>query len=175
MLYKDPDGIDKYWPILFYGKAVTENNIDGVFIYKLREPLFEAIKCMEEKGMFKYMIEEKNFDLNMILYGPPGTGKTYNSAIYAVAICDGKKIEELTDYDAVIKRYGELKKEHRIAFTTFHQSYGYEEFIEGIKPVVDGEGTELTYTIEPGVFKRFVKKQGNQKTLKLIITHRYGK
>ena len=42
--------------------------------------------------------------LNTILYGPPGTGKTYYSAIYAVAICDGKSLDELTDYDAVMDR-----------------------------------------------------------------------
>ena len=95
------------------------------------------------------------FDKNMILYGPPGTGKTYNTALYAVAICDGKSIAELTDYDAVIKRYRELKAEGRIAFTTFHQSYGYEEFVEGISPVLDDHSSDLLYTIEPGVFKRF--------------------
>ena len=38
------------------------------------------------------------FDKNLILYGPPGTGKTYSTAIYAVAICDGKSLEDLTDY-----------------------------------------------------------------------------
>jgi 5-methylcytosine-specific restriction protein B len=52
-------------------------------------------------------------------------------------------------------RYTQLKKDGRIAFTTFHQSYGYEEFIEGIKPVVDDSKTDLSYTIESGVFKRF--------------------
>ena len=98
---------------------------------------------------------KKEFDKNLILYGPPGTGKTYHSATYAVAICDGKSVEELTDYDAVMKRYNELKEEGRIAFTTFHQSYGYEEFIEGLKPVVDEEASDISYTIESGVFKRF--------------------
>ena len=92
---------------------------------------------------------------HVLLYGPPGTGKTYNSATYAVAICDGKSVDELTDYDAVMKRYNELKKAGRIAFTTFHQSYGYEEFIEGIKPIIDENKQDIGYTIEPGVFKEF--------------------
>ena len=93
------------------------------------------------------------FDKNLILYGPPGTGKTYNTAIYAVAICDGRSIDELTDYDAVMVRYNELKNQNRIVFTTFHQSYGYEEFIEGIKPVVDGESPDISYIIEPGILR----------------------
>ncbi|MCI8327322.1 MAG: AAA domain-containing protein [Lachnospiraceae bacterium] len=98
------------------------------------------------------------FDKNMILYGPPGTGKTYHSVIYAVAICDGKSLGELEDHNVVMARYHELKKAGRIAFTTFHQSYGYEEFIEGIKPVVDDEKRDLGYLIEPGIFKKFCEK-----------------
>ncbi len=100
----------------------------------------------------------KKLGLNTILYGPPGTGKTYYTAIYAVAICDGKSIDELKDFKAVMQRYEELKAQNRIAFTTFHQSYGYEEFIEGIKPVVNSESQNITYTIEPGIFKRFCEK-----------------
>jgi 5-methylcytosine-specific restriction endonuclease McrBC GTP-binding regulatory subunit McrB len=98
---------------------------------------------------------EVMFDKNMILYGPPGTGKTYNTAIYAVAICDGKSIDELTNYKEVMARYNELKSKNRIIFTTFHQSYGYEEFIEGIKPIVDSDNNEIGYTIESGIFKKF--------------------
>ena len=97
------------------------------------------------------------YDKNIILYGPPGTGKTYSTAIYAVAICDGLKIEDLKsmDYDDVMLRYNELVSMSRIAFTTFHQSYGYEEFIEGIKPAVDEETGNISYDVEPGVFKKF--------------------
>lgn len=100
------------------------------------------------------------FDKNMILYGPPGTGKTYNTVIYAVAICEGKPYEEVKkqDYEDILARYNALKSEGRIAFTTFHQSYGYEEFIEGIKPVMDSEESgDVKYTIEDGIFKRFCK------------------
>jgi len=148
-------GENQYWPVLFFGRDLPAGD-DGVFCYKMREPLMEAIKALEERGVFQEMKEVNNeFDKNLILYGPPGTGKTYNSAIYAVAICDGKSVDELTDYDAVMARYNELKKAGRIAFTTFHQSYGYEEFIEGIKPIIDENKQDIGYTIEPGVFKEF--------------------
>lgn len=120
----------------------------------------------EEKNI--KMNKTTTIGLNTILYGPPGTGKTYHSAIYAVAICDKKPIEELTNYEKVMERYNVLKAEKRIAFTTFHQSYGYEEFIEGIKPVIQAKETEseaseakksdIGYKIEPGVFKKFCEK-----------------
>lgn len=148
-------GENEYWPVLFYGRALEDSD-EGVFSYKMREPLMEAIKSLEERGVFQEMKElDKEFDKNLILYGPPGTGKTYNSVIYAVAICDGKPVDELTDYAAVMSRYNELKKSGRISFTTFHQSYGYEEFIEGIKPIIDENKQDIGYTIEPGVFKKF--------------------
>ena len=148
-------GENEYWPVLFYGRALEDSD-EGVFSYKMREPLMEAIKSLEERGVFQEMKElDKEFDKNLILYGPPGTVKTYNSVIYAVAICDGKPVDELTDYAAVMSRYNELKKAGRISFTTFHQSYGYEEFIEGIKPIIDENKQDIGYTIEPGVFKKF--------------------
>lgn len=116
----------------------------------------EDVTALEEGNLSGKMREaNKMFDKNLILYGPPGTGKTYNSVKYAVAICDRKSVEELTDYDAVMARYNELKKTGRIAFTTFHQSYGYEEFIEGIKPIIDENKQEIGYTIESGIFKEF--------------------
>lgn len=154
-LYIRESGKNQYWSVLFYGRAIEDSD-EGVFSYKIREPLMEAIKMLEERGVFQEMKElDKEFDKNLILYGPPGTGKTYNSVIYAVAICDGKPLDELTDYAAVMSRYNELKKAGRISFTTFHQSYGYEEFIEGIKPIIDENKQDIGYTIEPGVFKKF--------------------
>ena len=103
------------------------------------------------------------FDKNVIFYGPPGTGKTYTTAKRAVEICKTESEKELTDYSEIMKRYNELKKKNRIEFITFHQSYGYEEFIEGIKPIILNEddesnsenSQEIKYEIVDGIFKKF--------------------
>lgn len=109
--------------------------------------------------------EEKDFGmrnldigLNTILFGPPGTGKTYNAINYAVAICsDNEDLNSIKakNYKEVLIEYEKLKSEGRIIFTTFHQSYGYEEFIEGIYPIIDtqNEESDLKYIIKSGIFK----------------------
>ena len=89
--------------------------------------------------------------LNQILYGPPGTGKTRNAVIRAVEIADGRVSTD--EYNKVLKRFNELKEAKRIEFTTFHQSYGYEDFIEGIQPKLEGD--DLRYELRDGIFKRF--------------------
>ena len=100
--------------------------------------------------------------LNTILYGPPGTGKTYHTVIYAVAIIENRELAsvEAEDYAEVLERYNEYKAQGRVEFTTFHQSYGYEEFIEGIKPTVSDEDEigDIKYSVQPGVFKRFCER-----------------
>lgn len=109
-------------------------------------------------------VQEMCFDRNMILYGPPGTGKTYHTVLYAVAIIEGRSLKSIEgeNYSEVKKRYDEYMGEGRIAFTTFHQSYGYEEFIEGIRPVVEmnqDTGEEnLQYEIRSGIFKSFCER-----------------
>ncbi len=91
---------------------------------------------------------------NIILYGPPGTGKTYNTVNKALEIIDPEFFQENNgDRDALKKKFTHLQKEGHIDFVTFHQSYGYEEFVEGIKAkTTDNE--QITYEIVDGIFKK---------------------
>lgn len=140
---------------------------DSIEAAKELVPFYEYILSERELRLSKNVEEEMKGikpELNTILYGPPGTGKTYNTVIYAVAICENKNIEDVQseEYEKVLHRYNELKKEGRIAFTTFHQSFGYEEFIEGIKPIVGDEKKDIGYTIEAGIFKKFCVTAGKK-------------
>lgn len=132
---------------------------------------FKEICKEESMSSFTTLQTDKSkklvFDKNIILFGPPGTGKTYNSIIYAVAICENKTVEDVRkdDYSKVLERYHNLCKNDRIAFTTFHQSYGYEEFIEGLKPNIEDGSADVTYEKKSGIFKAFCEKAGNKKIL----------
>ncbi|EHR1328764.1 AAA family ATPase [Clostridium perfringens] len=87
---------------------------------------------------------------NFILYGPPGTGKTYNVINKALEIIDRDSYGEISDSrERILNRYKQLVESGQIEFCTFHQSYGYEEFVEGLKS--DGNGNFVT---EDGVLKK---------------------
>lgn len=120
------------------------------------------------------MTKKINIHKNTILYGPPGTGKTYNTIAYAVAIIDGKEIfqdkktgaitvKDYADRESLQKRFNELKETNLVEFCTFHQSYSYEEFIEGIKPKVEIDGItnekRIIYEVTDGVFKKFCENK----------------
>lgn len=103
--------------------------------------------------------EESNMKiipLNQILYGPLGTGKTYHTIDKALEIL-GENLESRDDKKA---KFDEYVRKGQIVFTTFHQSYGYEEFVEGIKPRIDSEenSKEIKYEIKDGIFKELCEK-----------------
>ncbi len=156
---------ERRYTIPFVGREVVEDRKNR-YSWKIREELQEALESMDlsEIDIEKKQNMNKVFPKNMILYGPPGTGKTYNTVKYAVAICEGKPLSEYAqvDYVDILRKCENYKAQGRIAFTTFHQSYGYEEFIEGIKPVpisdnTENESKDIQYNVISGLFKSFCK------------------
>lgn len=103
--------------------------------------------------------------LNQILYGPPGTGKTYNTVIKAIEITNPELIQRDKDgnvenYETLKNKFDELKQQGQIEFVTFHQSYSYEEFVEGIKPYIPEWGTveeNNRFVGQDGIFKKICK------------------
>jgi len=92
--------------------------------------------------------------LNQILYGPPGTGKTFSVVEQTLQIM-GKPIGSPEEN---MKEFNLLKNEGRVEFVTFHQSFSYEEFIEGIRAKT--ENGLVSYQIEDGIFKNIAVEAG---------------
>lgn len=124
---------------------------------------------------------ERGHPLNQILYAPPGTGKTYSTINRAITIVNpafaksGEKSRE-----DVRNEYQRLLSEGKIVFTTFHQSLSYEDFVEGLKPVIGeddkNDDGQVRYTVKRGIFrnacdmalKSIVKKRPSESTRKVL-------
>lgn len=108
--------------------------------------------------------------LNQIFFGPPGTGKTYSTVNHAVAIIENKPIElvQKEERSEIQRRFNDYKEKGIVEFVTFHQSFGYEDFVEGIKPKLvsssmenvaaensstDQDNSQVQYEISSGIFK----------------------
>ncbi|EEU6830524.1 AAA domain-containing protein, partial [Campylobacter coli] len=134
-----------------YAKPLFEDilNNSNLSIIKLSEN--EKIYKEQHFENEKILSENQNLSLNQILYGPPGTGKTYHTIDKALEILG----ENLESRDEKKAKFDEYVKNGQIVFTTFHQSYGYEEFVEGIKPMMNNEANsqEIQYEIKDGIFK----------------------
>ncbi|MGP8320860.1 MAG: McrB family protein [Methanosarcinaceae archaeon] len=100
------------------------------------------------------------YPLNQIIYGPPGTGKTYNTINYALAILEGKALETINSQDRtkLLKRFNSYRNNGQVEFITFHQSYAYEDFIQGLKPDAKNTDGKLYFELKDGVFKVIADK-----------------
>lgn len=147
----------RWWSILYMGKKANKED-DGVYIWKLRPELAEALKIVngeevpdEDTDTTEYtkkdfleevFISEAKYDemyavlmrkQNIILQGAPGVGKTFAAKRLAYSIMG-------------------QKNEDHIEFLQFHQNYAYEDFVEGYKPAATG------FILQDGIFKRFCKE-----------------
>lgn len=110
---------------------------------------------------------------NIILYGAPGVGKTHNYQNLISMIEEGKSQKEIFDIiskNEKIEQNSEtfktIKEEKRVEFVTFHQSYSYEDFIEGFRPNDKGDIELEKY----GIFKKICKDaEDNLKNSKIDI------
>lgn len=100
--------------------------------------------------------EQKIHPFNVILYGAPGTGKTYSTAERALAIIEKRNVNPDADWNTIRGKYKEYVKKGQIVFTTFHQNYGYEDFIRGLKPV--NVGGVMEFKPVDGIFKAIADK-----------------
>lgn len=89
---------------------------------------------------------------NIILQGAPGTGKTYRIPELVVRLCEPEFDANNATRKELMSVYDRLKEEKRVMFTTFHQSMDYEDWLEGLRPVLEND--QVRYKIEPGIFKR---------------------
>ncbi|WP_196221343.1 AAA family ATPase [Sansalvadorimonas verongulae] len=139
-----------------YGLAAEVLSLDGLkqLVQILTGDAVPASDQEREDDVVAVISEDTGYTppLNQILYGPPGTGKTYHTAIEALKVLEPAFLETSPDYKAIRERYEQFQKEGRIAFVTFHQSFSYEDFVEGIK--AETEDGKVQYTLEDGVFKR---------------------
>lgn len=122
----------------------------------MREDESEELEEDEELTDYDKYAKLLNFNPNLILYGPPGTGKTF-AAMRIV-----ERYERMRSGGSSLK-FDDIKNAGRVKFVTFHQSYSYEEFMEGIKPVVappeaeDVSSGQVTYKIEKGIMRQLVE------------------
>ena len=188
------DNIIAVWPIDVNTNYPSNPSIRGINIDLFQEAKFKGfvsnkfrdniVYCFRPEFIHYYLLNKdklhgvsgvveeaeslpstplSNQPLNQILYGPPGTGKTHNAIKHALSIVKGNDLAGMTRTQ-IKNEFDSLISEGQIQFVTFHQSYSYEEFVEGIKPSVNGGNVE--YDIEDGIFKKLCLKATEKKSYK---------
>lgn len=154
------------WNDDFEKFSVEINSVPNSLDFYQIEPQKGKEQIEDIKNIFYKVItnpDSMKQPLNQILFGAPGTSKTYQTKKIAIEIIDNLDYSN-SDREKILERYDELYSLGQINFTTFHQSVSYEDFIEGIKPILNTQEDEseklesksgtIEYEVKDGIFKR---------------------
>lgn len=118
-------------------------------LYKINQ------EYLNEDNIFKYCCYSKFIDLKENIlnskYIKEDQTRSNRNSYYQHSLKRYEEFLQWLDYEKIRNKFNDYKKLGQIEFVTFHQSYSYEEFIEGIKPDLDNHN--LQYKLEDGIFK----------------------
>ena len=148
-----PSFSEYYQELMFMYEPERYNNIAeyGKFLWSQLDDESSDQETSQSQTTYDISMNNEKSPLNQILYGPPGTGKTYQTTEAAVKAAE-PEFSWFGDREKLKEKYDKLVLEKRIRFVTFHQSYGYEEFVEGLQARETDSGN-VKYVTESGVFK----------------------
>ena len=172
-LNKAPARLSDKTPVM--GFSVAKGTVD---VFRRAEEYARTFELLDRLGSgdeseadpaVETVFERKHYPFNQILYGPPGTGKTWKTTGLSLEIVGEADSEATADREKIHDlRFDPHSGEGRIAMVTFHQNFTYEDFVEGIRPVLNS-GEELAYEMRAGVFKRLVEKALERRTERFVL------